>query len=41
VLEKQFGSIHPIVISEVTYYLIVTTLVILFRDTHVEHFSPH
>jgi hypothetical protein len=29
------------VIGEVTYHLIARTLAIQFRDTFVEHFSPH
>jgi hypothetical protein len=40
-LEKQFGNIHPIIISEMTYCLVVYTLVIQFRDTLMEHFNPH
>ncbi len=40
-LEKQFGCIHPIVIGEVTYRLIAHTLAIQFKDTFMEHFSPH
>ncbi len=38
-LEKQFGGICPIVINEVTYYLVARTLAIWFRDTLVKHFS--
>jgi hypothetical protein len=38
-LEKQFGGICPIVINEVTYYLVVRTLAIQFKGTLVKHFS--
>ncbi len=41
VLKKQYGSICPIVIDEVTYPLIACTLVIYFIDIFTEHFSLH
>jgi hypothetical protein len=41
VLEKQFGGVHPIRISEVIYCLITHTLVIQFKDDLVEHFNLH
>jgi hypothetical protein len=40
-LEKQLGGIHPIMIGEVTYYLIARILAIQFRDTFAKHFSLH
>jgi hypothetical protein len=40
-LEKQFGGIRPIVISEVTYQLIAHRLIIQFKDIFTEHFNPH
>jgi hypothetical protein len=40
-LEKQFGGIYPIGISEVIYCLITHTLVIQFKDVLVEHFNLH
>jgi len=41
VLEKQAGGFQPIAIAKVIYWLITRTLVIQFKDTFVEHFSPH
>jgi hypothetical protein len=41
VLEKQFGSICPIVISEVTYHLVACILTIQSKDTFIKHFNPH
>ncbi len=40
-LEKQYGGIRPIAISEVTYCSIAYTLVIQFKDTFIEHFNFH
>jgi hypothetical protein len=40
-LEKQAGGVWPIVIGKVIYWLFTCTLVIQFKDTFVEHFSPH
>jgi hypothetical protein len=40
-LEKQFGKIHPIMIGDVTYRLIVRTLAIQFRDILAKHFNLH
>jgi hypothetical protein len=40
-LEKQFGGICPIVIGEVTYHLVACTMANTFKDTLMEHFSPH
>jgi hypothetical protein len=40
-LEKQFGSICPIAISEVTYHLVARTLAIQFKDIFMEHFRLH
>jgi hypothetical protein len=40
-LEEQFVGTYPIMISEVTYCLIVHTLAIQFKDTLVKHFSAH
>jgi len=40
-LEKQVRGIQPITIGEVIYWLVARTLVIQFKDTFVEHFSPH
>jgi hypothetical protein len=41
VLDKQVRGIQPIMIGEVIYRLVAHTLVIQFKDTFVEHFSPH
>jgi len=41
VLEKQIGGVQPIAIGEVIYWIVAFTLVIQFKDTFVEHFSPH
>jgi hypothetical protein len=40
-LEKHYGGIYPITISEVTYHLIARTLVIQFKDILAKHFNPH
>ncbi len=40
-LEKEFESIHPIMISEGTYCLVAHTLVIQFKGTFMENFSLH
>ncbi len=40
-LENKFKGINPIAIGEVTYCLVTHTLVIQFKYTIVEHFSPH
>jgi hypothetical protein len=40
-LEKQIGGIWPIIIGEAIYWLVAHTLVIQFKDTFVEHLSPH
>jgi hypothetical protein len=40
-LKKQFGNIHPIAFSEVTYHLVVCTLAIQFKDVFAKHFNPH
>ncbi len=40
-LNKQFGSMCSIVINEMTYLLIVRTLVIQLRDTFAKHFTYH
>jgi hypothetical protein len=40
-LKKQSRSIRPIVINDVTYHLVVHTLVIQCKDTFLEHFNLH
>jgi hypothetical protein len=40
-LEKQTGGIQPIAIGKVIYWLITCTLVILIKDTFVDHVLIH
>jgi hypothetical protein len=40
-VEKQFKSISPIAIGEVTYCLVAHTLAIQFKDTIMKHFNLH
>jgi hypothetical protein len=40
-LEKEFESIHPIMISEGTYHLVAHTLIIQFKGICMENFSLH
>ncbi len=40
-LEKEFESIHPIMIGKRTYCLIAHTLVFQFKGTFMENFSLH
>jgi hypothetical protein len=41
ILEKQTHNIRPIMIRNVTYWLVDHALTIQFSDTFVNHFSPH
>jgi hypothetical protein len=40
-LEKQFGGICPIMISEVTYRLVVRILATQFMNIFMKHFNLH